>query len=83
MRLSDSPVLSDVITSSKVIHIYGAGLNQNRPAHTAVKDLSDRGWAVAPIHPKDGGATIDGFPIRPGLDNGITPEIVVLFLAPQ
>jgi predicted CoA-binding protein len=83
MRLSDSPVLSNVITSSKVVHIYGAGLNQNRPAHTAVKDLSDRGWAVAPIHPKDGGATIDGFPIRPGLDNGITPEIVVLFLAPQ
>ena len=40
--------------------------NSEKPAHTkAVKELSDRGWAAAPIHPRDGGATIDGFPIRP------------------
>ena len=36
-----------------------------------------------PIHPKDAGATINGFPIRPALDSGVTPEIVVLFLAPE
>ena len=80
MRLSDDHNLTSRITSSSVVHIYGAGLNQERPAHTAVKELSDRGWAIAPIHPRDGGATIDGFPIRPSLDEGVNPEIVVLFL---
>ena len=83
MRLSDGEILTSRITSSSTVHIYGAGLNKERPAHTAVKELSDRGWAISPIHPKDGGATIDGFPIRPGLDEGIIPEIVVLFLAPE
>ena len=83
MRLSDGEILTSRITSSSTVHIYGAGLNKERPAHTAVKELSDRGWAIAPIHPKDGGATIAGFPIRPGLDEGIIPEIVVLFLAPE
>ena len=83
MRLKDGDSLSAKIVSSSTVHIYGAGLNNERPAHTAVKELSDRGWAIVPIHPKDGGATIDGFPIRPELDDGITPEIVVLFLAPQ
>ncbi len=83
MRLSDGQELTSRIVSSSIVHIYGAGLNQERPAHTAVKELSDRGWAIAPIHPKDGGATIDGFPIRPELDDGIIPEIVVLFLAPE
>ena len=83
MRLIDGEILTSRIVSSSTVHIYGAGLNKERPAHTAVKELSDRGWAIAPIHPKDGGATIDGFPIRPGLDEGIIPEIVVLFLAPE
>lgn len=83
MRLRDGEVLTSRIVSSSTVHIYGAGLNKERPAHTAVKELSDRRWAIAPIHPKDGGATIDGFPIRPGLDEGIIPEIVVLFLAPE
>tara|TARA_B100000401_G_scaffold437612_1_gene383634 strand:+ start:950 stop:1576 length:627 start_codon:yes stop_codon:yes gene_type:complete len=66
-----------------LIHIFGAGLNPEKPAHKAVHELSARGWAVAPIHPRDAGATINGFPIRPSLDKGITPEIVVLFLAPE
>ena len=83
MRLIDGEILTSRIVSSSTVHIYGAGLNKERPAHTAVKELSDSGWAIAPIHPKDGGATIDGFPIRPGLDEGIIPEIVVLFLAPE
>ena len=82
MRMKDGESLAARIVSSSTIHIYGAGLNKERPAHTAVKELSDRGWAIAPIHPNDGGATIDGFPIRPELDKGIIPEIVVLFLAP-
>lgn len=83
MRLKGELALSSLVIDSSVIHIFGAGLNKERPAHTAVKELSDRGWAIAPIHPKDGGATIDGFPIRPELDQGVIPEIVVLFLAPE
>ena len=83
MRLSDGEILTSRIVSSSTVHIYGAGLNQERPAHSAVKELAGRGWAPAPIHPHDAGATIEGFPIRPEVDEGITPEIVVLFLAPE
>lgn len=83
MRLVDSDELHEKITSASVIHIFGAGVNQEKPAHKAVHELSARGWAVAPIHPRDAGATITGFPIRPSIDNGVTPEIVVLFLAPE
>lgn len=83
MRLTDGDQLHQKITSASVIHIFGAGVNQEKPAHKAVHELSARGWAVAPIHPRDAGATINGFPIRPALDSGVTPEIVVLFLAPE
>jgi len=83
MDVTNSRTLSEIVRSSSTIHIYGAGLNTQRPAHTAVKELSDRGWAIAPIHPRDAGATIEGFPIRPKLDEGVTPEIVVIFLAPE
>ncbi len=83
MRLEDGVKLHNAVSSSKVIHIFGAGLNPEKPAHKAVHELSARGWAVAPIHPRDAGSTINGFPIRPNLDDGISPEIVVLFLAPE
>ena len=83
MRLNSGETLHSIVSNSSVIHIFGAGLNPEKPAHTAVKELSDRGWAIAPIHPRDAGATINGFPIRPKLDSGITAEIVVLFLAPE
>ena len=75
--------LQSILSNTEVIHIYGAGLNPERPAHSAVGELRDRGWAVAPLHPRDGGATIEGFPIRPELEDGIIPEVVVLFLAPE
>jgi len=75
--------LRERIVSSQVIHIFGAGLNAERPAHTAVAELSSRGWACAPVHPRDAGGSISGFPIRPSLDSGVLPEIVVLFLAPE
>ena len=75
--------LQSILSNAEVIHIYGAGLNPERPAHTAVSELSARGWAIAPLHPNDGGATIEGFPIRPELDDGIVPKVVVLFLAPE
>ena len=71
------------LSSTKEVHIFGAGLRSDRPAHTAVKELSDRGWAVSPIHPRDAGSTIDGFPIRPNLEDGILPTVAVLFLAPE
>lgn len=83
MRLVDGPDLHSKITAASVIHIFGAGVNPEKPAHKAVHELSARGWAVAPIHPRDAGATINGFPIRPRLDDGVSPEIVVLFLAPE
>ena len=83
MRLVDGPNLHSKITAASVIHIFGAGVNPEKPAHKAVHELSARGWAVAPIHPRDAGATINGFPIRPSLDDGISPDIVVLFLAPE
>ena len=83
MRLVDGSELHAKITASSVIHIFGAGVNPQKPAHKAVHELSARGWAVAPIHPRDAGATINGFPIRPSLDDGVSPEIVVLFLAPE
>ena len=83
MRLVDGPDLHSKINGASVIHIFGAGVNPEKPAHKAVHELSARGWAVAPIHPRDAGATINGFPIRPSLDDGVSPEIVVLFLAPE
>ena len=83
MRLTVDSGLHQRIASTRLIHIFGAGLDPEKPAHKAVHELSSRGWAVAPIHPRDAGATINGFPIRPSLDKGISPEIVVLFLAPE
>ncbi len=83
MRLTVESGLHQKIVSSRLIHIFGAGLDPEKPAHKAVHELSARGWAVAPIHPRDAGSTINGFPIRPNLDEGVTPEIVVLFLAPE
>ncbi|MAM36456.1 MAG: hypothetical protein CL988_04745 [Euryarchaeota archaeon] len=86
MNISDVDAieqLSTTLSSSQTIHIFGAGLKKDKPAHTAVHELKRRGWAVAPVHPNDAGATIDGFPIRPNLDDGLTPEVVVLFLAPE
>ncbi len=79
----DIASLQSMLSSTETIHIYGAGLKTERPAYSAVGELSERGWAIAPLHPNDGGATIEGFPIRPSLEDGIVPKVVVLFLAPE
>jgi len=71
------------LVNSRSIHILGAGLNKERTAHTAVGELSQRGWRVVPIHPRDAGATISGIPIRPNIEKGVELEVVVLFLAPE
>ena len=81
--MKDSTLLRNYVSTCESIHIIGAGLTSEKPAHTAVGELSERGWAIAPIHPRDCGATINGFPIRSEIEKGIIPEIVVLFLAPE
>ena len=82
MLLSENEIvrkLSEIVS----IHILGAGLNKERTAHTAVGEISQRGWRVIPVHPKDSGATICGLPIRKEIDEGIELELIVLFLAPE
>ena len=83
MRVYDSEQLINLVSETKFVHLMGAGLNPEKPANSAVKDLSKRGWNPIPIHPKDAGASISGYPIRPMIEDGIEPEIVVLFLAPE
>ncbi len=73
------PAISDINS----VHIIGAGLNKERTAHTAVGEISQRGWRVVPVHPRDAGATVSGSPIRSELEDGIELELVVLFLAPE
>ena len=83
MGIRDSGRLRELISQTKFVHILGAGMNSEKPANTAVSDLSERGWNPIPIHPRDAGASIGGYPIRPGIEDGVIPEVVVLFLAPE
>ena len=76
-------ILVSEISGINSIHIIGAGLNKERTAHTAVGEVSRRGWRVVPVHPRDTGATVSGNPIRSKLEEGIELELVVLFLAPE
>jgi len=78
-----TPWITEVVINAQSIHILGAGLNSTSPAHQAIHDLDDRGWRLVPVHPRDAGSSILGRPIRPSIDEGIIPEIVVLFLAPK
>ena len=75
--------ITEAVVNAQSIHILGAGLNSAKPAHQAIHDLDGRGWRLVPIHPRDAGSSILGRPIRPSIDEGIIPEIVVLFLAPE
>ena len=58
MQLSDGKQLIGLITSMDFVHVLGAGLNTERPAHHAVHDLSGRGWTPVPVHPTDAGGSI-------------------------
>jgi len=71
------------LEAASSIHVYGAGLNVERTAHTAVPELRKRGWRVVPVHPRDGGACIEGVPIRSSVEEGTAVEVAVLFLAPE
>ena len=79
----DEESLVSAISDINSVHIIGAGLNKERTAHTAVGEISQRGWRVVPVHPRDAGATVSGSPIRFELEDGIELELVVLFLAPE
>ena len=65
------------------VHIIGAGLRQDRPAHQAFHDAGHLGYRMVPVHPRDAGNTLLGRPIRshPWLDE--EPELFVLFLSPE
>ena len=71
------------LQSIQSVHIIGAGLRKDRPAHQAFHDAGDLGYRMIPVHPNDAGHTILGRPIRshPWL-NG-RPELFVLFLSPD
>ena len=75
--------IDDAINSAQSIHILGSGLNPERPAHRAIHDLDGRGWRLVPVHPRDAGRCILGRVIRREIEEGISPDIVVFFLAPE
>ena len=75
--------IDDAINGAQSIHILGSGLNPERPAHRAIHDLDGRGWRLVPIHPRDAGRCILGRVIRREIEDGIIPDIVVFFLAPE
>jgi predicted CoA-binding protein len=77
------PAVLETVRTAKSIHILGAGMKADRPAHQAFHDLDGRGWRLVPVHPVDAGGSILGWPVRPTLEVGIVPEIVVFFLAPD
>lgn len=82
--LRDShPAIYETVRDAQSIHILGAGMNPQRPAHQAIHDLDGRGWRLVPIHPNDAGGSILGRPIRPRIEKGVEPQIVVFFLAPE
>jgi predicted CoA-binding protein len=82
--LRDSPAaIHEAVMGARSIHVLGAGLNPERPAHRAIHDLNGKGWRLVPVHLKDAGGSILGRPIRPNIEVGTVPDIVVFFLAPE
>ena len=77
--------MSDILflRQTKSIHILGAGLNQERPAHKAFHDMRGRGYRMIPVHPRDAGSTIEGMPIVPHPWASEEPELFVMFLSPD
>lgn len=75
--------LVETLVDHESIHVLGAGLKPDRPAHRLVHDLDRRGWRLVPIHPTDAGGAILGRPIRASLEAADPPSVVVFFLSPQ
>ena len=74
--------IDEAINYAQSIHILGARLNPERPAHRAIHDLADRGWRLVPVHPRDAGNNIREELSELKSRKRIIPQIVVLFLAP-
>lgn len=76
--------MSDIsfLRQTRSVHILGAGLNQDRPAHKAFHDMRGRGYRMIPVHPRDAGSTIEGMPIVPHPWASEEPELFVIFLSP-
>ena len=77
------PAILNTVRFAGSIHILGSGTKPEKPAHQAIHDLNGKGWRLVPVHPRDAGGAILGHPIRPSIEDGTVPEIVVLFLAPE
>ena len=77
--------MSDIsfLRHTRSVHILGAGLNQDRPAHKAFQDMKNRGYRMVPVHPRDAGNTIEGLPIVPHPWASDRPELFVMFLSPE
>ncbi|CAI8347845.1 MAG: hypothetical protein CMA41_02880 [Euryarchaeota archaeon] len=67
----------------RTVHVLGAGLRSDRPAHQAFHDAGHLGYRMVPIHPKDAGNTLLGRPIRSHPWQSSEPELFVLFLSPD
>lgn len=73
----------DWLNDVKTVHIIGAGINSDRPAHQAFLDVGDRGFRMVPVHSIDAGSSIEGRPIRPNAWITEDPELFVFFLSPD
>lgn len=71
------------LQSIQSVHILGAGLRNDRPAHQAFHDAGHLGYRMIPVHPKDAGHTILGRPIRNTPWQNQEPEMFVMFLSPD
>ena len=77
--------MSDIsfLKQTRSVHVIGAGLNRERPAHRAFIDMKGRGYRMVPVHPRDAGSTIQGVPILPNPWASVDPELFVIFLSPE
>ena len=73
----------DWLQSIQTVHVLGAGLRSDRPAHQAFHDAGHLGYRMVPVHPKDAGNTLLGRPIRSQPWQSSEPELFILFLSPD
>ena len=71
------------LQSIQSVHVLGAGLREDRPAHQAFHDAGHLGYRMVPVHPRDAGNTLLGRPIRSQPWQNGEPELFVLFLSPD
>ena len=74
---------TDWLRDVETVHIIGAGMNSESPAHQSFFDAGDKGFRMVPVHKRDAGNTILGRPIRPHVWTTENPELIVFFLSPD